>query len=225
MGTVWLMRVLEKVAQQWNLSLQKSNEHNDSLNPETEIIFANHSHLDLNRLGDFVGSHMIRDPRDCVVSGYFYHLWTDEAWAHQPQECFEGLSYQQHLKQLNQSDGLLAEIKTFDSYAKTYALRDWNYEDERILEIKYEELLANEQSGFEYLFRHYGFAERAIGKAVQLAGQCSFEKMARRSIGQSKEKSHLRSGKPGQWKDILSSDHLRQIDNSFGDLIERMGYK
>ena len=40
---------------------------------------------------------MIRDPRDCVVSGYFYHLWTNEAWAHQPQDLFNGLSYQQHL--------------------------------------------------------------------------------------------------------------------------------
>ena len=225
MGTVWLMRVLEKVASRWKLSLQKSNEHGDSLDPETDIIFANHSHLDPAKLGDFVGSHMIRDPRDCVVSGYFYHLWTDEAWVHQPQERFGGLSYQQHLKQLNQSDGLREEISNFQAYATTYALRDWDYRDDRIMELKYEDLLANELLEFEKLFRHYGFSEPAIKKAVLLARQCSFENVAKRTIGQSKEKSHLRSGRPGQWKEVLSADHVQLIEASFGDLIEQMGYK
>ena len=27
---------------------------------------------------------MIRDPRDVIVSGYFYHQWTDEPWANEP---------------------------------------------------------------------------------------------------------------------------------------------
>jgi hypothetical protein len=60
MGTVWLMRVLERVAENWSLKIQKSNEHGDTLNRDTDIIFANHSHLRLNQLGEFVGSHMIR---------------------------------------------------------------------------------------------------------------------------------------------------------------------
>ena len=219
------MRVLEKVAQQWDLSLQKSNEHGDSVEPDTDILFANHSHLELELLGDFVGSHMIRDPRDCVVSGYFYHLWTEEAWARQPQDRFDGLSYQQRLKSLDQEDGLAEEIRTFAGYAKTYSLRDWNYDDDRILEIKYEDLLANEPDVFTKLFQHYGFTEQAVQQSVQLADQCSFEKVSGRAVGQSKTHSHLRSGQPGEWKDVLSGNHLRLIDEHLGDLIEHMGYK
>jgi len=225
MGTVWLMRVLEKVAANWKLCLQKSNEHADAILDDTDIIFANHSHLELESIGDFVGSHMIRDPRDCVVSGYFYHLWTDEQWAHQPQDRFDGLSYQQHLKSFNQEDGLAVEIATFAGYAKTYRLRDWNYDDERIFEIKYEDLLNNEQKTFTELFQHYGFSEPAVRKSVQLAEQCSFKKVSGRTVGQSQAKSHLRSGKPGEWEEVLSKDHLRLIDEKFGDVIEKMGYK
>lgn len=224
MGTVWMMRVLEKVASQWDLNLQKSNEHGETAGPDTHIIFANHSHLDLDQLGDFVGSHMIRDPRDCVVSGYFYHLWTDEAWALRPQERFDGLSYQEHLNQLNQHDGLMEEIKSFAVYVDTYKMREWDYRDSRILEIQYEDLLANEKTVFANLFSHYGFSDKAIRKAVGLAQQCSFKKVTGRSLGHSKRKSHLRSGRPGEWKDVLSEDHLRTISNSFGDLIEQMGY-
>jgi hypothetical protein len=29
------------------------------------------------------GTNIIRDPRDLLVSGYQYHLWTKEAWANQ----------------------------------------------------------------------------------------------------------------------------------------------
>ena len=219
------MRVLEKVADQWNLSLQKSNEHGDSVEPDTDILFANHSHLDLELLDDFVGSHMIRDPRDCVVSGYFYHLWTEEAWARQPQDRFGGLSYQHQLKSLDQEDGLSEEIRTFAGYAKTYSLRNWNYDDDRILEIKYEDLLADEQTVFTKLFQHYGFTDKAVHQSIQLADQCSFEKISGRSVGQSKTQSHLRSGRPGEWKDVLSENHLRLIDEQFGDLIEQMGYE
>ena len=225
MGTVWLMRVLEKIATQWHLCVQKSNEHADTLAPDTDIIFANHSHLDVRQLGNFVGSHMIRDPRDCIVSGYFYHLWTDESWVHTPQDRFDGLSYQQHLKQLNQHDGLVEEIKLFTQYVTTYGLRDWSYTDERIFEFKYEDLLANEQKVFTKLFRHYGFSEQAIRKSVKLAEQCSFKKVSGRSIGQANSKSHLRSGQPGQWKEVLAENHLRLIEDSFGDLIRQMGYQ
>lgn len=225
MGTVWLMRVLEKVANNWNLCMQKSNEVKDIVGSNTDIFFANHSHLDLETAGDFIGSHMIRDPRDCVVSGYFYHLWTDEEWAHQPQDWLGGLSYQQHLKSLNQEDGLAAEITTFAGYTTTYRLREWNYDDDRIFEIKYEDLLADEQRIFTELFRHYGFSEPAVQKSVQLAGQCSFKNVSGREVGQSQTNSHLRSGRPGEWKEVLSKNHLRLIDEQFGDLIAQMGYK
>jgi hypothetical protein len=126
---------------------------------------------------------------------------------------------------LNEHDGLLEEIRSFDGYITTYSLREWDYTDKRIFEIKYEDLLANEAKTFANLFRHFGFTEQAVRKAVQLAEQCSFKQVSGRSIGQSDAKSHLRSGQPGQWRNVLSQSHLDLIEQLFGDLIEQMGYE
>ena len=38
MGTVWLMRVLEKVAANWKLCMQKSNEHGEAVGSDTNIV-------------------------------------------------------------------------------------------------------------------------------------------------------------------------------------------
>lgn len=225
MGTVWWMRVLERIADSFAMQLQKSNQHGDQIDPTTDIVFANHSHLPLDPLGDFTGSHMVRDPRDCIVSGYFYHLWTEESWAHVPQETFDGLSYQAYLNSGDQNSGIHEEIKRFARYVNDYGMRDWNYSDRRIIEIKYEQLLANESDVFETVFRHYGFTDRAVRKSLKMAAQCSFEKVTGRSLGQPNQNSHLRSGQPGQWRSVLTADHVDAIKDSFGDLIQQMGYE
>jgi len=43
MGTVWLMRVLEKVAAEFEFKLQKSNSGKDQIESDTQIFFSNHS--------------------------------------------------------------------------------------------------------------------------------------------------------------------------------------
>ena len=55
-------------------------------------------------------SHLIRDPRDVVVSGYHYHRRTDETWVHEPSDRYGGLSYQAFLLGVDEHDGLMAEI-------------------------------------------------------------------------------------------------------------------
>jgi hypothetical protein len=94
MGTVWITRVLESIAQVYGLSVQKIKLDTEPLLPGTDICIAMHSDLKLARIGDFVGSHMIRDPRDAIVSGYFYHLWTTEAWVLEPRAELDGRSFQ-----------------------------------------------------------------------------------------------------------------------------------
>ena len=37
----------------------------------------------------------VRDPRDIIVSGYFYHMTTHEPWVHQPRSDYGGKSYQE----------------------------------------------------------------------------------------------------------------------------------
>jgi hypothetical protein len=163
------------------------------------------------------GSHMVRDPRDLVVSAYFYHLRTDEAWVHAPREDLNGQSYQQYLQAASKHEGLMAEIRRL-SRGGFPAMAAWDYDQPDFHEMRYEDLLADEPAEFRALFDSYGFtpaaAERATARAVALSA-------ASRASGAS---GHMRSGRPGEWHEHLDADHLAAIDAAAGELIRRLGY-
>ena len=135
-GTVWFLHVLTAISRHYGLRLHVGPQ--SDLGPEDGIFLEDHSRIDPGFLRPFRGSHMIRDPRDVVVSAYFYHLRTTEAWALEPREEFGGLSYQAHLQQLDRHEGLLAEIRRSASTVITDMTR-WDYDDPRFLELRYED--------------------------------------------------------------------------------------
>lgn len=224
MGTIWMTELLRKIASKFGMSVQISNANGDAHNG-ADILIANHSQLPLEALRNYVGSHLIRDPRDAVISGYFYHLWTNESWAHQPDPQYGNVSYQQFLKMQNQEDGITAEIQRFSTYIRHYRLMEWDYNNPRILEIKYESLIADEPKVFTELFQHYGFSDDAVAQSLKLAESVSFKNIAKRNQGETKTGVHLRSGKPNQWVELLNSDHRDMIKSEWGELLWKMGYE
>lgn len=237
MGTVWITRVLEAVGKEFGLDVQKCNECDQLFDETADMMVANHSQFSVDDLvasrkktnpAELVATHMVRHPLDAIVSGFHYHLWTDEWWVHVPHQRYGGLTYQQHLKSITKEEGLNAEIERFAVAVETYGLRAWSYTDPRVLEMKYEDLIADEEAGFERVFSHYGFHARAVKRCVEIALTQSFDRVARLDLassdGASSKPSHLRSGAAGQWKEELSPEHVRIAEEKFGDVIERMGY-
>ncbi len=165
----------------------------------------------------FRGSHVIRDPRDLVVSGYEYHLSTTEPWATAPDPRFGGFSYQSHLRGLDEHDGLMAEVDWL-SRETAPALRDWDYGQPEFLELRYEDVVANERSAFGQLFGWYGFDQRAVAAGLDAVGRLSLRN------GGAKP-GHARSGAPGEWRDRLGQDHLDRLAELTGDLVGHLGYE
>lgn len=163
MGSMWVAKVLQAVSKTYGLSFRQVNEAQE-LDPNCDISAVNHSDIIQGLELDIRGSHMVRDLRDVVVSGYFYHLWTDEAWAHVPNARFNGVGYQEHLRSLDQDHGLLAEIQFLSRYAHSRKIWEWDFTDSGYLEIKYEDLFADQENGFRRLFTHYGFTPEAVDK-------------------------------------------------------------
>ncbi|MGH2817503.1 MAG: sulfotransferase domain-containing protein [Actinomycetota bacterium] len=192
--------------------------------PGAEILLYRHSRLfDRKALDSFRGSHLIRDPRDVVVSGYHYHLWTDEEWVHVPSPEYGGMTYQQYLRSLDLEAGMAAEIRR-SAGSDLAEMGQWTYAQPEFLELRYEDFIVDEANHFGRIFRHYGFKPAAVERSVDLALRFSFQRMAGRSIGQVKEGSHLRSGKPGQWREVLSPRNMALFRELTGDLLERLGY-
>jgi hypothetical protein len=224
MGTVWLLRVLRAVTRHYGLRFAQTN--NQRI-PDTkvDVLFASHGDVPTETLIEFRGSHMVRDLRDVVVSRYFYHLWTEEPWAHALREEHGNQSYQERLQGLTQEEGLHLEIDSLALYVDRRKMRKWKYDDTRFFEIRYEQMIADEQSHFQRMFEHYGFHQGAIEKCVSLAEAFTFRKITGRQLGETSERSHLRSGRAGQWRELFDREHKQHFKNSLGDLLVRMGYE
>lgn len=222
-GTVWIFGVLRSIAGRYGLRTQRLDQA--PVSDRTDILLVEHARrFRTERLGgrEFRGTHLIRDPRDVVVSGYFYHLWTHEQWAHLPTMDYDGKSYQQHLRSLSPEEGLLAEIER----SAGTVIRDmaaWDYTQPHFLELRYEEMVTAGAAGFERVFRFYGFSDAAVAHGLRVADRHSLQAKAARARGG--RPAHVRSGASGQWREHFRAQHVERFKELTGDAVVRLGYE
>lgn len=190
----------------------------------------NNQALDLGRLGRFRLSHFIRDPRDLVVSGYFYHRrgaeqWvtiespTDEDWRFANGVVPEGLraagtSFASYLQSIPEEEGLLAELEFRRRHFESMV--GWPAAHPDIVTFRYEEILGDEAAVFRRLFDFYGLSpvERALGN--WFARRYSL----RRRVGD----PHVRDPASGQWRRHFTPRVRRAFEAAHPGLVERLGY-
>lgn len=231
-GTHWMKGILNRLCERHDMTLERI-QHSDlfgegykSIRPELlehDVLLDGHSRIDLSELPRFRGSHMIRDPRDMTVSGYFYHLWAREKWLHVAKPKFGNRTYQQQLNSLNREDGLIQEVERFAGSFRQMA--DWNYNHPDMFELRYETLLIDDGTLYRQLFSHYGFNEAGIRAGLRIAEKSRFEARAKRNVGKVQEGSVMRSGKPGQWQEHFTPRVRDRFKELAGDVLVRLGYE
>lgn len=105
---------------------------------------ANYEHV--ANLNNFRGFHVIRDPRDIVVSGYFSHLYS-----HPTDKSARIREEREKLQNLSKDEGLVLEMEF--NYSVFQEMYEWNYSLENVIEVKMEDLIANPYRGFVDIFR------------------------------------------------------------------------
>lgn len=126
--------------------------------------FVSYTNTDMKYLGKkekMRGVHLVRDPRDIAVSGYFSHYYS-----HSTQGWPELVEFRERLKTLSKDDGMLENIKftaqlpvdgvnlnLFD------ALMKWDYSLPNILELKFENFISNPYQSILNAFGFLGLVE------------------------------------------------------------------
>ena len=218
-ATVWFKRVLEAVAANYELAFEAQGP--DRPSKDTELLFFNNAFRFKHEYVDgrnFRGSHIVRDPRDLVVSAYHYHLRTSEEWVTAPNDEWGGKSYQEHLQSLDAKDGLFVEIARC-ARSEIASMSTWDYYQPEFIELRYEDALRDEESMFRSLFRHYGFRWSEVLVSAEIARRYSLE------IVRSYEDGHVRSGQPGEWRASFGPEHVAYFKELTGDLVVRLGYE
>jgi hypothetical protein len=197
-----------------------------------KLTSVNNRSLDLSRFGpDLRVTRFIRDPRDLVVSGYFYHKRGAERWCHLPNPsaqdwyvingsapaCLgEGETFTSYLNRLDEEDGLIAEIDFRSAHFDS--MRNWGRApDSRIKLFKYEEIMGNEPDVFSEMTAFYGLSYPQVLLSKFLA--------SRYSAGRIKNPTHIRNVSPHQWKRHFTKKVGDYFEARHGDILELYGYQ
>lgn len=205
----------------------------------------------LEQRGGYRGFHVIRDPRDVLVSAYFSHryshpLRSDGGWI---------AEFRRKLNEVPDIEqGLLLEL---DYNATIFAsMQNWDYASSHIFETRYERLVINPVVEFVRIFSFLGFDTPRLGLAT-LAGMAidhwrlkhenrpmtlrtslpqpllrriiarnAFDRLSLgRLPGQENERHHYRKGVAGDWRNYFSPELTASFKDRYGDLLIELGYE
>jgi hypothetical protein len=112
--------------------------------------------------------HIVRDPRDIVVSAYFSHLKTHatDAW---PQL----VAHREKLRSLSRDEGLLEEIR-FRQRSFGH-MATWDYDQPHVLEIRFEDVTARSYEILLDVFEHLGLLRAGDYRFFDRAGSVTRE--------------------------------------------------
>ncbi len=220
-ATGFFAKILRKISEEFGWKFQSC--HQEDLSPETSIFLQNHSKINLSSLPSYVGSHIIRDPRDIIISGYFYHLWCPEKWCHEKKPKYNNQSYQELLNSVSQEEGIVIEMgrvkKDFNN------MSNWNYSNPNFIEIRLEDIVNNERDIMIQVFQKYGFSGEDLDKAISVYEKYCFEKVARRKRGEENRQKHIRKGVSGDWKNHFTPKHKEIFKETYPDILIKLGYE
>ena len=170
--------------------------------------------------GPYRGFHVIRDPRDMIVSGYFSHRYShplNNPWGRAYLQA-----HRQWLNAVPPATGLAREIDIGYGVA---AMKDWNYGNPHILEVRFEDLIRSPAHCYGKIFDH--LQVRVPPAALDgVTRQLTFEKLSGgRPAGREDIRSHFRKGLPGDWRNHFNDTHKALFKARWGDVLIRLGYE
>lgn len=218
--------------------------------PDADVVLFQNSTIDPAFIDHpYRGVHMIRDPREVIVSGYFYHKKTNEKWCiNQPVtltddgdsspvpmfmqhikgewldqyiDDLDGLSYQEKLNSMSQDEGLKFEI----SHMAKWTIRNmlaWDYSNSLIYETKMEDVRSDFDKTFLDIFEHFNFTQSEKKLALKLACRHDLRRASSKKI---KENSHVRTNELFTWQKHLKKSHFDLLKSMCGEnVLSILGY-
>ncbi|MEX2400249.1 MAG: sulfotransferase domain-containing protein [Rhodothermales bacterium] len=209
-----------------------------------------HSLVDLDSVErHFTAIHLVRDPRDVIVSGYLYHKRCNEPWCrntdfdwsdplnypivprsqdHRPLEwkknylnSLNGRSYQENLRSLAQEDGLLFEMDHYASWT-IRQMESWDYSRPDTLELKFEDIMTDFEASFASMFAHVGFNKIQTDFASSVAITEDISRMTDKEIMMN---NHISARSTSKWSRYFTPKLKDEFKARFPDTLQRLGYE
>ena len=214
------------------------------------LAYVNANRTYVAALDDFRGFHVIRDPRDIVVSSYFSHLHS-----HPTTDWPELVDHRRQLQEVDKDRGLYVVIDFLEDVFDD--IGTWDYADHRVLELKMEDVVRAPADVLVKAFSFLGLIdETRTGLPDQIsAAMASVKrksaalvpfrilplpvsvvratvqrnafavKAGGRATGVENVGSHYRKGLAGDWANHFGPGHKEYFKARYNDLLVGLGYE
>lgn len=203
-------------------------------------------------LEDYVGAHIVRDPRDMLVSAYYSHRFS-----HPLDDWPELDAHRRRLNALGQEEGLLCELEFLRPRLEEMA--GWRYGSGPVEEWRMEDFVLRPREHLSSLFSRWGrydeaesarprglqrswnrlalklavpyryrwHSERVGSQCIEAAAQrYSFSrKSGGRKPGEGDAAHHYRLGTSGDWRGHFTPRVTEEFKARYGRLLCRLGYE
>jgi hypothetical protein len=164
------------------------------------LLYTNANFNCVSKLGNYSGFHVIRDPRDLIVSAYYSHLYS-----HPLQSWPQLAEHRKRLQSISKEAGLLLELEFCRCFIED--MYTWDYQQPGVLELRMEDLIKSPCEKMVQAFLYLGLAQPVSDWS---RGQETYVTML--VAGLSKLPPRLRSRLPGLMKNAcLPTTTLKRI--------------
>ncbi len=234
-GTVWMRRVWREIAQALDLAfvgVHRPGVWREKIPDTGRVVAVNWGGKFAKDLWDQEDArflHVIRDPRDVLLSGARYHDTTSaptEKWLFKPRDDLDGKSYQQHLQSLARpEDKLVFEMGEMHQKSMD-EMRAWPYGHARAFDVRYEDLIVDTDCAlFSEALKFMDFSEEEIAIGARIFYANSIFGGLADNPEEGRTKTHVKSGKPAQWVTKLPVEVARLYLDRHGDDLIALGYE
>ena len=233
-GTVWMRRTFHKFATAEGIPVTRVNECS-RLNvlptdgPALVVSWSSSFPLALFNHPQARFLHMIRDPRDVLLSGYRYHLVAptgNEKFLRIPRKNLGGKTYKEHLNALpSRIDGLLFEMNNKHAETVTEMLI-WPYGHPQVVDLRYEDLINDTDCAlFDRAIRRLDVPTFDHDRLMKSYWDHSlFGALADPENRKPNVKAHVKSASTAQWRAKLPREVATAYAARFGAALAALGY-
>lgn len=233
-GTVWMRRTFHKFATAESIPVVRVNQRSllkelPSDGPALVVNWSSSFPMALFNHPQARFLHIIRDPRDVLLSGYRYHLVAptgNEKFLRTPHKSLSGKTYQEHLNSLSSRvEGLLFEMEHKHAETLTEMLL-WPYGHPHTVDLRYEDLINDTDCAlFDAAIRGLdvpAFDHNRLMKSYwdhSLFGALADPKNRKPNV-----KSHIKSASTAQWRSNLPREVATGYAARFSAALAALGY-